>query len=176
MPRPVPALSVYISLHPAAGTIMMPLFRCGKKGPCPKAPSVAELGLGGWAASLAADSPRGVWAREPETNVQSECKRQLLPGDLQAWSGMAPNSLPITQPLPTQAGWRMRLEPREHGLALAVPKSPLWAGSRHLPAPCKLRAQGQAGSSCHFSPAPVLSSLLPQNKASHTCSPRAERC
>ena len=133
----------------------------GGERPQPKAPAVAELGL-------AAGSPRSVQAQEPDTNVQSEYKRQLLPGGLQACFGKASKS--PSPPLAASHPWN---DTWTQGMlqALAVPKNPLWTGSRHLPAPCQLWAQGQAGSSCHINPAQVLSSLfLPVRVRPHVAS------
>lgn len=165
----MPALSVCISLHPAAGTIMMPLFRCGKRDPGPKLPPWLSWA---WRPGCIPGSrqPQGVWAREPETNMQSEYKRQLLPGDLQARVGTAPNP-PITWPLPTQAGWRMRLEPRERGLALAVPTHPCGQGHAtcQLPASSRLEARLEAAvtSALHQSSAPCFCRIRPHEPAPH---------
>lgn len=140
MPRPVLALS--ISILPA-GTIVMPLCRWGGKDR-PKDHPGAELGLEGRAASLGVGSPRSVLAREPETNAQSEYKRQLS-GGLQAWQGPT-LSLPITGSPPTQGWLEMRLGPREHRRGLAVPSNPCGQGhaSCQLPASSWLKARLEA--------------------------------
>lgn len=147
--------------------------------PWPKAPLVAVLGLEARTASLAAGGPRSLRAPEPEINAQSECRRQL-PGGLRP--GRAPNS-PYPSPghLPPRARRRAAtLELRARGPAPAAQPCgrgrPLWAGSRHLPAPCKLWAQGQTESSCRISPARVLSILFLLSRMSpHRSAPNEVR-
>lgn len=93
----------------------------------------------GRAASLEVGSPRSVLAREPETNAQSEYKRQLS-GGLQAWQGPT-LSLPISSGL---AGDETRAQGTQAGLA--VPSNPCGQGhaSCQLPASSWLKARLEA--------------------------------
>lgn len=80
--------------------------------------------------------------------------------------------------LPPHHQGRLEDEARAQGAQAGSgsPQQPLWAGSRLLPAPCKLWAQGQAGSSCPINPAQVLSALVPTRMRPHLSAPSWLRC
>lgn len=157
VPRPVPALSVYISPHPAAGTIMMPLCRWARKDPSPRLPQWLSWawtpGLHPW--QQAAPGACGHKNQKQMHRVQEVAPARRSAG--LAWQGPK-LSLPITRPPPPRAGWRMRLGPREHRLALAVLKYPV---GRVTPPASSLQALGSRPGWEQLSHQPCTSSQLP---------------
>lgn len=135
----MPELSISISF----------VLQVGREGSRPEAPPAAVLGWEARAASLAAGGPGSLLALAPETNAQSEYQRQL-PGGLQAWQGPTSPSLPRSPPSKA-CGRAETLGRREDWLPWKCPALCM-RRSWHLPAPCKLWAQGHAGSSCHINP------------------------